>query len=494
MIKRRIAISIGGIVCLSLASCEVGPNYRRPDQVMPTTFKSATTQESPDAQLSRQWWRLFNDETLNSLETSALGYNTDIRAAMERVVQARATAQIAGSSFYPVITLDPSIERTRSPSNFSSNGGTTGASTGTTTTGRTTTSVRIPFDLTYEVDIWGQVRRTYEAANATAQASANDYQVVLQTVEADVAEDYFTIRSLIAQEKILEANVRSFREQLVLTQKQLAAGLLANIDEYQADAQLEATISQEVETRRQRVDTEHALAILLGRAPSDLNLITTPLDVAPPVIPAGLPSDLLRRRPDVAEAEQNLIAANAQIGEAESLFYPQINLSGDIGWESTDLAHALDWENRIWSIGASAAQPIFEGGKLTAGLKQVEAHYRELAATYRGSVLQAIGDVEDSLTDLHMRADEAISQDKAVHSSREYVRLSELEYRQGLVSYLQVIDAERTLLQNELSAAQILNERMTSTVLLMKALGGGWDAEHPGDPTTEPASRDKDTR
>jgi multidrug efflux system outer membrane protein len=489
-VKKTIAISL---ICLTLASCEVGPNYKRPDQVMPTTYKSATTQETPDVRLSRQWWRLFNDDTLDSLETSAITYNTDIRAAMQRVVEARSAAQVISSGFFPVITLDPSIERSRSPSNFTSNGGVGGGTT-TSTKGRTTTNIRIPFDLSYEVDIWGQLRRQYEAADAAAQASVADYQLVMQTVEADVAEDYFTIRSLIAQENILEKNVQSFRVQVDLTEKQLRAGLLARIDEYQADAQLQATLSQEVETRRQRIDTEHALAILLGRAPSDLTLITTPLDVAPPLMPAGLPSDLLRRRPDVAEAEQNLVAANAQIGQAISLFFPQINLTGDAGWESTNLTHALDWENRIWAIGADAAQPIFEGGKLTAGLNQVKARYAELAATYRGAVLTAIQNVEDSLTDLHMRADEAISQNKAVLASREYVRLSDLEYRQGLVGYLQVIDAERTLLQNELSAAQILNERMTSSVLLMKALGGGWDAQHPGDPTTEPASRDDATR
>ncbi|HMB96016.1 MAG TPA: efflux transporter outer membrane subunit [Tepidisphaeraceae bacterium] len=483
---RRIIL---GLSCLSLASCEVGPNYKRPDQEMPTTYKSATTQESPRPQLSRQWWRLFGDESLDSLEQSALAYNTDIRAAMARVTEARAAAQITGSDLFPTVTLDPSIQRSRAPSNFN-NG--TNASGGAG--GRTNTIIHVPFDLTYEIDIWGRIRRSVEAANATAHASEDDYQLVMQTVEADVAEDYFTIRSLIAQEKILERNVQSFRTQLELTQKQLRAGLLGPTDEYQADAQLEATISQEVETRRQRVDLEHALAILLGRAPSEFDLITTSLDLTPPTIPAGLPADLLRRRPDVAEAEQNLVAANAQIGEAQALFFPTINLSGSAGFESIDVTHSLDWENRIWSIGANAAQPIFEGGRLTAGLNQVKARYEELNATYRGSVLGAIRDVEDSLTDLHLRADEAVAQGKAVHSSREYVRLSDLQYRQGLVSYLQVIDAERTLLQNELTAAQILNERMTSTVLLMKALGGGWDAEHPNQPTTEPVNHDKVTR
>ena len=310
---------------------------------------------------------------------------------------------------------------------------------------------------------------------------------MLQTIEADVAQDYFNIRSLIAQEKILEANVESFRQQLELTKKQLKAGLLGPTDEYQADAQLQATISQEIETRRQRVDFEHALAILLGRSPGEFNLMTTALDVTPPTIPAGLPAELLRRRPDVAEAEQNLIAANAQIGQAEALFYPTISLTGDAGFESNSLAHALDWENRIWAIGASAAQPIFEGDRLTAGLSQVKARYDELQATYRGSVLGAIRDVEDSLTDLHLRAEQAVALQSAVQSSQQYVRLSELQYKQGLISYLQVIDADRTLLANQLSAAQTLNLRLTSTVLLMKSLGGGWDADHPGDPTTHPA-------
>jgi multidrug efflux system outer membrane protein len=196
----------------------------------------------------------------------------------------------------------------------------------------------------------------------------------------------------------------------------------------------------------------------------------------PPAVPAGLPGDLLRQRPDVARAEEQLVAANAQVGVALAAFYPQLKLTGAAGFESFDLAHALDWESRVWSIGPSISFPLFTGGQLEGNLQQVRARYDELVATYRGAVLAAFRDVEDSLTDLHYRADAATAQDEAVRTSREYLRLSQIQYKGGLATYLQVIDAERTLLTNELSAVQLLNQRLDSTVLLIKSLGGGWQA------------------
>jgi multidrug efflux system outer membrane protein len=282
---------------------------------------------------------------------------------------------------------------------------------------------------------------------------------------------------LDSQVKILADNMDLYRHQVSLTQTQKKAGIVGQTDVLQAQTQLDSTDAQAIELQRQRADAEHALAILTGRPPSATSIAVRPLDLEPPLVPAGLPADILRQRPDVEEAEQNLITANALIGVAKANFYPVLRLTGSAGYESVDISHGLDWQNRFWSIGPSLSIPIFQGGKLTADLEQAKARYEELTATYRGTVLGAFRDVEDSLTDLHMRADAAKAQSRAVDSSREYLRLTQLQYKEGLVSYLQVIDAERTLLTNELAAVQLLDQRLVSTVLLIKAIGGGWTME-----------------
>jgi len=482
---RVVSVVVCASVCAAITSCTVGPNYQRPGQNVPTTFKSASTRESDQPSLASNWWQLFGDPTLNKLEEDAILANTDLQAAMARVAQARAAARVTQSQFYPVVTLDPSMVRSRTPSGRVTSSGAVGGTL--SSGGRTSNNYRIPFDVSYEVDIWGRIRRLNQASLAQVRSTEDAFEVVLQTLEADVAQDYFAIRSLDAQSKILSQNAESFRQQVSLTETQQRAGLVGPIDVRQAETQLNSTIAQEVETRRQRADLEHALAVLLGRPPSELTVNVQPLDLAPPTIPAGLPSDLLRRRPDVAQAEEDLIAANAQVGVATALYYPTVRLTGAAGFESVDLEHALDWENRIWSIGPSISFPIFNGGQLDANLAETKAKYEELAATYRGSVLAAFRDVEDSLTDLHLRADAAQAQNDAVKSAREYLRLSQVQYKGGLIPYLQVIDAERTLLTAELSAAQILNQRLASTVLLIKSLGGGWNPDHPATvPTTQP--------
>jgi multidrug efflux system outer membrane protein len=259
-----------------------------------------------------------------------------------------------------------------------------------------------------------------------------------------------------------------------MTTTQRNAGLVGETDLLQAQTQLDATMALEADIRRQRKDTEHAIAILTGKPPSEFVLLERKLEADPPSLPAGLPADLLRQRPDVAEAEHNLVAANAAVGVAQADFYPKFDISAAAGLLSIDLQKVFDWQSRVWSLGASLAQPIYQGGTLTAQMELAKARWDELAAAYQSTVLKAIGDVENSLTDIHLRAEASASQKRAVVSAREYLRLAQLQYRQGLIGYLLVIDAERTLLTNELTAVQLLNQRFTSTVLLMKALGGGW--------------------
>jgi multidrug efflux system outer membrane protein len=427
---------------------------------------------------------------------------------MERVAEARASAAAVQSQFYPVLTLNPSATRSRFPTGTSSGKSAAGASssassTPTPTPGPTpaptpassaatataatpkvsrSTSYQIPFDLSYEVDIWGRARRAVEAAKAQTQVSVDDLEVVRQTLLADLAQDYFNLRSFEEQDRITQRNVEAYRQQLDLTQLQFKAGLANEINVLQARTLLEATQALEVDLRRQRADLEHAIAILLGRPPANFSLRVRERPPIQPVIPAGLPADLLRRRPDVAEAEQNLVAASAQIGVAKANLFPAVRLSATAGLEGASFAQIQQWSNHFWTIGSTISAPIFEGGLLWANLRQARARYRELEATYRGAVLGAFRDVEDSLTDLHMRAEESQAQTRAVASAREYLQLTELQYQQGLINYLQVIDADRTLLTNELALAQILNQRMVSTVLFIKAIGGGWDSQAPGAP------------
>jgi multidrug efflux system outer membrane protein len=453
---------------LVLAGCTVGPNYERPAVPASAAYKSGAPGESVAPQLDREWWKVFHDPTLDSLEAQAVRENQTVLAAVARVAQARAVAKGVTSGVYPSLSFDPSVTRARSSGNV-----TPGVPS------RTATATVLPFDLSYEVDIWGQVRRAVEAANAQVLASVADAEVVLQTLEADVAQDCFTLRSYDAQYQTLTGTVASYQKQLDLTELQFHAGLESAADVASAEALLDATKTQQLEVGRGRDEEEFALAILLNHAPSEFSLPRQPLNLEPPVIPAGLPAELLRRRPDVAEAEANLAAASAQIGVAVSAYYPQLSLTGAAGFESISTSNLLDASSRIWSLGPSLSLPLFNGGRLDAAVEQQKAVYDQMLAQYRGQVLTAYQDIENALTDLHSRADEARAQDAAVKASQDYLRLTQLQYQQGLVDYLTVVDADRTLLTNQLADEQILNERLVSTVLLIKALGGGWEGLPP---------------
>jgi multidrug efflux system outer membrane protein len=453
------------LAAATLAACKMGADYKQPDLQVPGAYKSVAEGRGRTAnELATDWWVLFDDRQLTVLEEAATRYNPDLQAAMQRVIQAREVARGVQSQFYPVVTFDPSVQRARRAGTTNSN------------LARTTTSISVPFDLSYEIDIWGRIARGYESAKAQAEAQAAAYFVVLQTLQADVAQNYFNLRSFDTQGKILAENVDLYRNQLALVTKQNKAGLAPPTDVVQVEALLHATVSQQLDIQRQRADTEHALAVLTGRPPSELTIPDSPVLGVPPMIPAGLPVELLRRRPDVAEAEQNLRAANADIGAAEADFLPRVTLTGAAGFENIGFTSIANWESRIWSFGPSVSVPIFEGGRLNAALKQAQSRYKEQLATYRSTVLTALREVEDSLSDLHFRWDQADAQHKAVQASQEYLRLSEVQREQGILTPLQLIDADRTLLQNQLTEAQVLNERLVATVLLIKALGGGWHA------------------
>ena len=458
------AVSAMGIGCM------VGPNYVRPAVEQPLNFKSqAASGEAP--LMARDWWRLYGDPDLDQLIASAQASNQTVRQAVARVDEARALARVAGSFLYPTISLDPRFLRERNSGNRDS-----------TITGRlvqrstTINDWLVPLDLTYEIDVWGRVRRSLESATAQAQASADDLAVVQLTVETDVAQFYYGLRSLDAQAQILTENVASYREQVRLLSAQVKSGLVSPIVLNQAQAQLQATLAQQRDIERARADQEHALAILCGRPAPSFTVAPNPLhEGSPPAVPPGLPAQLLARRPDVAEAEQTLVAANAQIGVATAAFYPTFNLTGAAGFESANLSSLFNWRSAVASIAPSISFPIFQGGRLNANLEATEARYRQTVAAYVNQVLVAYADVEDALTDLHALSDEVGSLREAVSASENYLRLAQAQYKFGLADYLIVIDAERTLLANQLSLAQAVNLQMAASIHLIKALGGGWN-------------------
>jgi multidrug efflux system outer membrane protein len=469
-VRRLVLLGAFSGLSLLAGGCMVGPKYVRPAVEQPTGFKSQPAGEAGPP-IAADWWRLYADPELERLVTSAQASNQTLRQAVARVDEARALARVAGSYLYPTVSLDPSYSRTRY----------SGARASTITGKQVVRGVdvsnwTIPLDLSYEVDVWGRVRRSLEAARATAAATADDVGVVGLTIETDVAQFYYTIRALDAQIQILKDNVTAYEEQVRLLSVQLRTGLVSGIVVSQAQAQLKATLAQLSNTGRARADTEHALAILCGRPAPSFTVVSNPLqEVSPPVVPAGLPAQLLARRPDVAEAEKNVLAANAQIGVATAEFYPRFMLTASAGFQSLNADMLFSWQSRVAQILPSVSIPIFQGGRLRANLDATKARYRQTVAVYIEQVLVAYGDVEDALTDLHSFSDQVASLRDAVAESRNYLRLAQVQYRQGLVDYLLVIDAERTLLANQLSLAQAVNFQMSASIHLIKALGGGWN-------------------
>ena len=470
--KADILVCALAALAVVLPGCEVGPNYARPGVEQPISFKSqAATQ--PAAPIPSEWWRLYHDPELDQLVATANQSNQNLRQAIARVDQARALARVAASFLLPTVTADPSYTRTRSSANRASV--ITGQPVGKASVFN---NWQVPFDLTYEIDVWGRVRRTVESSNAQAAAAADDLAVVRLTVQTDVATFYYTLRALDAEEQILQQTVNAYSEQVRVVSAQLKNGLVGPIDLYQAQSQLEATQAQLRDVQRAREDEEHALAVLCGRSAPVFSVGAKPLlEVVAPAVPVGLPGQLLTRRPDVAEAEQNVVSFNAQVGVATAEFYPTFALTSSAGFQSASFQHLLDWQSKIATIGPSISMPIFEGGRLQANLEAVKAQFRQAVAAYVNQVLTAYSDVEDALTDLHALSDEVDRMRAAVASSQDYVRIARVQYQQGLVNYLIVIDAERTLLTNQLTLAQDLNQQMNASIHVIKALGGGWDSD-----------------
>jgi multidrug efflux pump len=450
----------------------VGPDYKPPTNSVPANYKAVDfgnwKEGRPlDNVPKGNWWEIFGDTNLNVLESQAVLANQQLKAAVARVDEARATARVARSQLMPNLSLDPNFERQRFSPNENPGFGNVTANTFST-----------PVDLSYEVDLWGRIRRLFQGARADAQASLADFYNVLLTLQSDVAQNYFALRSLDAEIATVNGTIDLRHEQVRLVRSRLEGGIGSELDVAQAETELATTEAEAASLAHRRDELENAIAILVGENPSSFKLAAVDdpnWNPQPPEIPAGLPSDLLERRPDVAQAERQLASANAKIGVAKAAFFPVLTLTGSAGYLSGDLSSLFNWDSRTWSIGPSLSLPIFAGGRNRANYKYSQAAFQESTALYRQQVLVAFGDVENSLSGIYHFAMQAKATQRAVTSARRATELATDRYRSGIVAYIEVVDASRDTLTAERANAQLAGQRLIASVELIKALGGGWN-------------------
>lgn len=445
---------------LLLGGCLVGPDYKKPEPAftVPHNWKLA---EPGDDQIRPDWWKLFKDAKLDELEGEAAKANQTLKVAVARVDQSRAVSRISASRLFPQLSFDPSAvafhtQLNHVPSQLSSG------------------NYTIPLDLSYEVDLWGKVRRAFESARAQTEASVADYYNVLLTVHGDVAVNYFLLRQVDAQIELLQQTVALREKSVRIINERFEAGMAAEVDVDRARTELASTKTSVLETQRQRADIQNALALLCGKPADGFVISTGPLNETLPAIPVGLPSTLLERRPDVAEAERKMAAANAQIGVAKAAFFPAIALTGNAGYSSFHVTSLLNWQSQFFQAGPSATLPLLNGGRLKAGLKEARANYEATCASYQQQVIGAFKDVSDSLVDLDSYSQQAVTETAAVESANRASKSSRERYRQGLINYLDVLDSDRTQLQTQSQLIHIRALQLVSTVHLIKALGGGF--------------------
>ena len=466
--KRRFCVAAGFcLLVILLGGCTVGPKYVKPTTDVPATYKEASDwkpAQPSDQNPKGKWWEVYHDAQLNALEDQVSVSNQNLKAAQATFQQARDAVRISRSGLYPSVTGSASASRTGQ----SQNAPLRGASPSDYN------DFALPVDVSYEADVWGSVRRTVEAGRAEAQASAADLAAVDLSLHAELALDYFELRGLDAQKQLLDSTVLAYEKALDLTRSRYQGGLASAVDVAQAQTQLETTRAQDVDVGVQRAAFEHAIAVLTGQPPSKVTLTPLALTTPPPPTPPGLPSDLLERRPDIAAAERRVQAGNAQIGVARAAYFPLITLSGSGGFDSTRLGTLLQGPSGFWALGAQATEILFDAGRRHAISDQARAAYDQSVDNYRQTVLTAFQEVEDNLAALRILEHEAETQDGAVKSAEHSLELSVTRYKGGVASYLEVTTAQSAALSNERAAVDILTRRMVSSVLLIKAIGGGW--------------------
>jgi NodT family efflux transporter outer membrane factor (OMF) lipoprotein len=458
------------VVLLQFGGCTVGPKYHAPLVQIPSGYKEVRNWRPArpnDQNLGGAWWTVFQDPRLDALETQVDVSNQNLKAAQAQYQQARAVLRYYRADYYPTVTAAPSASRTRVSSNA--------PPPGSSLDGITYNDFEVPFDLSYEVDVWGRVRRTVESYREQAQASAADLATVNLSMHSDLAVDYFLARSLDAEEQLLNSTVTQYEQALQLIQSQFAGGIASDLEVQQASTQLETTRAQAIDVGVARAQYEHAVAILIGKPPAEFSLRPLPLVAPPPPIPVSVPSELLERRPDIAAAERRVAAANAQIGVTKSAYYPLVDLGSSGGFESSSITTLLQGPSGLWSFGISAAEIVFDGGRRRAASDQAIAAYDQTVANYRETVLTSFQQVEDNLAALRILEGEARVQDRAVVDAQKYLELSVKRYKGGVTSYLEVTTAQTAALSDEVTAVNILGRRMVNAVLLVQALGGGWD-------------------
>ena len=461
------------LLALFLAGCAVGPNYHRPDIATAPAWKEQPPWRPADPKDSiakGNWWATFADDELNQYEAQALKTNQSIEIARNQLEQARASARISQSGLFPQFGAGVSAQRTRTSAGKPTTSGIPLASTSSAN------DFVIPFNLTWEPDVFGGVRRGVESANAAYQASAAALENVRLVVTSELAVDYFTLRELDAEIAVVDSSVEYQSKSLQLVQNRHAGGIASGLDVAQQETLLNSTKTQATLLRRQRAQFEHAIAALVGVPASSFSVPVKPLAIAPPAVPIGVPSDVLERRPDVAQAERQMAAQNAQIGVAKSAFYPGIGISGSGGFESSDISKIISASTGFWALGANVAETVLSGGRRRAQVDFARSAYGASVANYRQTVLNSFQEVEDSLSGLTVLAQAAESQQLAVDASQRALKIANDRYTGGLVTYLDVINAEQNLLDTQRLATQILGQRLVTSVSLVKALGGGWDS------------------
>jgi NodT family efflux transporter outer membrane factor (OMF) lipoprotein len=460
-----------GILLFALSGCSVGPRYSKPTLPPPPAYKEVPADwkdAQPSDQIARgKWWEIFQDAQLNSLEEQVNVSNENLKSAEARFRQARALVRFNRAAYYPTISAGASVDRERVSSH---------RPLVSTVTSTNATDFAIPIDVSYEADVFGRIRHTVEAARSNAQASAADLESVRLSLHAELALDYFQMRTLDAEEQLLLSNVTAFERAMDLTQSRYKGGVSSAVDVAQAQTQLENTRAQAIDVLIQRAQNEHAIAALIGQTASSFSIPVEAWNSPPPQIPPGLPSELLERRPDIAAAERRVSAANAQVGVARAAYFPIFTITGSGGFESTAITTLIQGPSGVLTAGAAAAITVFDGGRRRAVSEQTRAAYDESVANYRQSVLTAFQEVEDSLAALRILENEAQAQQAAVAAAEHSLELSTNRYKGGVVSYLEVTTAQSTALADERAAVDILRRRMSASVSLIKALGGGWNS------------------
>jgi multidrug efflux system outer membrane protein len=460
-------------LALLLAGCTVGPKYQRASAPVPAHWDvpEPWRESAPSDSLPKgAWWEVFHDETLNALENDSFAANQTLKVAAAHLEQARANAAIQVSTQFPQFATSPYADRQRLS-------GTRPTSSNIPAQAPVTQSTfTLPFTISYEVDLFGRRRRSIEAAQASYQATAADLENIRLIIAAELAGDYFTLRQVDTQIGILRRTVEALSKGLDLVNSRHRGGVASGLDVAQEETLLNTTRTQAILLQQQRKQLEDAIAILVGRPAPDFHLDPKELDAEPPTINAGIPSDLLERRPDIAEAERQMAVANAQIGIARAAYYPSLSLFANGGWQSADIAKLLNVQSAVWAIGADAAETIFAGGQRRAQMQFAKAGYDASVAGYRETVLNAFGEVQDSVTGILVLNEAQKSQQDAVNAARRTLTIAEGRYTGGLVSYLDVVNAQQNLLNNEQQMAVIRGQKLVTSVLLVKSLGGGWDA------------------